>query len=325
MSEPAPPGTRGGNGEGDAPAIRARGLTRRFGDLVAVDHVDLDVPRASVYGFLGPNGSGKSTTIRMLCGLLTPTEGKIEVLGLRIPEEAEALRRRIGYMTQKFSLFEDLTVRENLEFLAAVQGVPKDRAKARVDRLVDETKFQAAAVLGHSFGGKVALTYALHHAEGLRQVWVADSTLSVREPEGSAWQIIEIVRSLPDHFESREQLADALVEHGYARPVGMWLAMNLERRDGALRWRVDWQGIEDLLRDYFRADLWSVIERPPHDVEVHVIKATDSNSIGEDEVRRIEAAERETGRVCLHPIESGHWMNTENPDAVLRLLASRLP
>jgi pimeloyl-ACP methyl ester carboxylesterase len=198
-------------------------------------------------------------------------------------------------------------------------------AAADVDRLVDETKFQAAAVLGHSFGGKVALTYALHHAEGLRQVWVADSTLAVREPEGSAWRIIEIVRSLPDQFESREQLADALVEHGYARAVGMWLAMNLERRDGALRWRVDWQGIEELLRDYFRADLWSVIERPPHGVEVHVIRATESNSIGEEEVRRIEAAERETGRVCLHPIEGGHWMNTENPDAVLRLLASRLP
>src|SRR5690606_34191578 len=114
-------------------AIRSRGLTRRFGDLVAVDHVDLDVPRASVHGFLGPNGSGKSTTIRMLCGLLTPSEGEIEVLGLRIPEQAEALRRRIGYMTQKFSLFEDLTVRENLEFMATVQGVARVRMRARID------------------------------------------------------------------------------------------------------------------------------------------------------------------------------------------------
>ena len=86
----------------DALAIRARGLTKRFKDLVAVDHVDLSVPKASVYGFLGPNGSGKTTTIRMLCGLMTPTEGEIEVLGLHLPKEAEALRRRIGYMTQKF-------------------------------------------------------------------------------------------------------------------------------------------------------------------------------------------------------------------------------
>src|SRR5690242_13903145 len=95
----------------EAPAILARGLTRRFGELVAVDHVDLSVPRAHVYGFLGPNGSGKTTTIRMLCGLLAPTSGEIEVLGLPIPQESEALRRRIGYMTQKFSLFEDLSVR----------------------------------------------------------------------------------------------------------------------------------------------------------------------------------------------------------------------
>lgn len=107
--------------------IRARGLTKRFGALVAVDHVDLDVPRGAVYGFLGPNGSGKSTTIRMLCGLLTPSEGSIDVLGFKIPQQAEALRSHIGYMTQKFSLFEDLTVRENMEFLAAVQGVDKAR------------------------------------------------------------------------------------------------------------------------------------------------------------------------------------------------------
>ncbi|MBP7417445.1 MAG: ATP-binding cassette domain-containing protein, partial [Xanthomonadales bacterium] len=101
----------------------ARGLTRRFGTLVAVDGLDMEVPRAQVYGFLGPNGSGKSTTIRMLCGLLQPSAGEIEVLGLRIPAQAEALKRRIGYMTQRFSLYEDLSVRENLQFLAAVQGL----------------------------------------------------------------------------------------------------------------------------------------------------------------------------------------------------------
>ncbi len=134
---PEPPGAGG-----EPLAIRARGLTKRFGDLVAVDHVDLSVPRANVYGFLGPNGSGKSTTIRMLCGLLTPSEGDIEVLGLRIPEQAEALRRRIGYMTQRFSLFDDLTVRENLEFLAAVQDIPRAAARQRIDTLVTQYHFE---------------------------------------------------------------------------------------------------------------------------------------------------------------------------------------
>ncbi|MGO4779579.1 ATP-binding cassette domain-containing protein, partial [Lysobacter sp. 2RAB21] len=118
--------------------MKARGMSKHFGALRAVDRVDLTVPRACVYGFLGPNGSGKSTTIRMLCGLLTPTEGEIEVLGLKIPQQAEALRRRIGYMTQKFSLFEDLTVRENLEFLAAVQEIPKARARERIDQLIEQ-------------------------------------------------------------------------------------------------------------------------------------------------------------------------------------------
>ena len=82
---------------------------------------------------LGPNGSGKSTTLRMLCGLLTPTSGEVEVLGLRIPAQAEALKRRIGYMTQKFSLYEDLTVLENLQFLAAIHDLPRSLAKSRVD------------------------------------------------------------------------------------------------------------------------------------------------------------------------------------------------
>lgn len=135
-------------GVADAPfgsgelAIRARGLSKRFGDLIAVNQVDLSVPRGNVYGFLGPNGSGKSTTIRMLCGLLTPSAGEIEVLGLRIPEQAETLRRRIGYMTQRFSLFDDLTIRENLEFLAAVQDIPRAAATRRIDELVEQYHFQ---------------------------------------------------------------------------------------------------------------------------------------------------------------------------------------
>jgi ABC-2 type transport system ATP-binding protein len=200
MNTRAPRVADGGSGKDGAPAIRARGLTRRFGDLVAVDRVDLDVPRASVYGFLGPNGSGKSTTIRMLCGLLTPTAGEIEVLGLRIPEEAEALRRRIGYMTQKFSLFEDLTVRENLEFLAAVQGVPKDGAKARVGRLVDEFDFsdrqrQLAGTLSGGQKQRLALAGAIVHEP---ELLFLDEPTSAVDPE-----------SRRDFWDKLFELADA--------------------------------------------------------------------------------------------------------------------
>lgn len=114
-------------------AIVAKGLTRRFGNLTAVDNVDLAIPRNRIYGFLGPNGSGKSTTIRMLCGLLSPSEGTAEVLGRRVPEEAEALRQKIGYMTQRFSLYEDLTVRENLDFIARIYNIPATDYRRRID------------------------------------------------------------------------------------------------------------------------------------------------------------------------------------------------
>ena len=181
-------------------AIRSRGLTRRFGDLVAVDHVDLDVPRASVHGFLGPNGSGKSTTIRMLCGLLTPTEGEIEVLGLRIPQQAEALRKRIGYMTQRFSLFEDLTVRENLEFMATVQGVARTRMRARIDELLVRFDFrdrqrQLAGTMSGGQKQRLALACAVVHEP---ELLFLDEPTSAVDPE-----------SRRDFWDALFELADA--------------------------------------------------------------------------------------------------------------------
>ena len=118
-------------------AIRARGLSRHFGEVIAVDGVDLDIPSGQIYGFLGPNGSGKTTIIRTLCGLLTPTAGQVSVLGLDIPRQAEALRRRIGYMTQKFSLYEDLTVQENMQFMARIYGLKKQHSRQRIEQLLE--------------------------------------------------------------------------------------------------------------------------------------------------------------------------------------------
>ena len=181
-------------------AIRATGLSKRFGALLAVDGVDLRVPRAHVYGFLGPNGSGKSTTIRMLCGLLTPTAGDIEVLGLRIPEQAEALRRRIGYMTQKFSLYEDLSVRENLEFLADVQGVARAQRRARVDELIGTYDFadrqkQLAGTLSGGQKQRLALAGATVHRP---ELLFLDEPTSAVDPE-----------SRRDFWEKLFDLADA--------------------------------------------------------------------------------------------------------------------
>jgi ABC-2 type transport system ATP-binding protein len=170
---------------GDGLAIRAHGLTKRFGTLVAVDHVDLAVPKRQVYGFLGPNGSGKSTTIRMLCGLLTPSEGTIDVLGLSIPSQAEALRTRIGYMTQKFSLFDDLTVRENLEFMADVQALARAKARQRVAELIDEYRFsdrqrQLAGTLSGGQKQRLALACAVIHEP---ELLFLDEPTSAVDPE----------------------------------------------------------------------------------------------------------------------------------------------
>jgi esterase len=200
-----------------------------------------------------------------------------------------------------------------------------DAAAADVDALVDSLDLHAAAVLGHSFGGKVALTYTGRHAEELRQAWVIDSTLEVQEPSGSAWRIIDIVRSLPDEFASRDELVHALEGHGYPRPLGHWLAMNLERHDDRFRWRLDWVGVEEMLRDYFRTDVWPVIESPPDNVEIHIVKATRSDAIDDAAMERIRVAGEGAGRTRLHRVEGGHWLNTENPEAVLRLLAEELP
>lgn len=144
-------------------AIEARNLSRRFGNFLAVDNISLDVPKASIYGFLGPNGSGKSTCIRMLCGLLQPSGGRVRVLDCDIPRDTERLRLRIGYMTQKFSLYEDLTVEENLGFLAQIYGLSKVQRKLRIDELCSTYQLEELRhrrVAGFSGGQRQALALA---------------------------------------------------------------------------------------------------------------------------------------------------------------------
>jgi len=117
--------------------VTIRNLYKRFGDFVAVDDVSLDVTRGEVFGFLGPNGAGKSTTIRMLCGLLSPSSGSATVAGFAVGAESEQIRRNIGYMSQKFSLYDDLTVEENIDFFGGLYGV-------RGARLADRREFAIA-------------------------------------------------------------------------------------------------------------------------------------------------------------------------------------
>ena len=148
--------------------IEARGLVRAFGHVQAVRGIDLTVRRGQIYGFLGPNGSGKSTTIRMLCGILSPTGGAATVLGYDVMRQPEMVKERIGYMTQRFSLYEDLTVLENLSFFAGIYGVPRSTRRARIDEVIELSSLgwkrrELAGSLSGGWKQRLALAAALLH------------------------------------------------------------------------------------------------------------------------------------------------------------------
>ncbi|WP_208020480.1 ABC transporter ATP-binding protein [Vibrio viridaestus] len=166
-------------------AIETENLTRRFGDYAAVNQLNLQITKGSIYGFLGPNGCGKSTTIRLLTGLLAPTEGSISVLGQPLHGNEEKLKQRIGYMTQKFSLYENLTVAENLRFVSAVYGLTGRRSRQRIDELITlyELKKQQKQLAGSMSGGqkqRLALACATLHSPDLLFL---DEPTSAVDPE----------------------------------------------------------------------------------------------------------------------------------------------
>jgi ABC-2 type transport system ATP-binding protein len=149
-------------------AVEVTNLRRTFGDFVAVDDIDLTVKRGEIFGFLGPNGAGKSTTIRMLCGLLAPTEGTGVVGGFDINKESESIKQIIGYMSQKFSLYDDLTVEENINFFSGVYNVPKDKKQARKEWVLEmaglkEERKALTRTLATGFKQRLALGCAILH------------------------------------------------------------------------------------------------------------------------------------------------------------------
>jgi ABC-2 type transport system ATP-binding protein len=175
-------------------AVETRELTRRFGSFTAVDRLTLSVEAGSVFGFLGPNGSGKSTTIRMLCGLLEPSGGEGRVLGVDLARGGRQVRKRIGYMSQKFSLYDDLTVRENLAFYAGMYGLGGEEARGRIGEMLAlaglEGRTEAlAGILPGGLRQRLALSCAIVHRP---------EVLFLDEPTGGAdpaarrafWRII---------------------------------------------------------------------------------------------------------------------------------------
>jgi len=149
-------------------AVEIRDLVKRFGDFVAVDHINMEVRRGEIFGFLGPNGAGKSTTIRVLCGLLAPTSGSATVGGLDVSTQSELIKQRIGYMSQKFSLYDDLTVEENIDFFSGIYGVPRARRQERKEYVlkmagIEQRRTSLTRLLSGGWKQRLALGCAILH------------------------------------------------------------------------------------------------------------------------------------------------------------------
>lgn len=195
-----------------------------------------------------------------------------------------------------------------------------EAAAADLHALADALGVPVRAVLGHSFGGKVALLYAHQHGAELEQAWMIDSTPASGAPGGSAWRMLDALRRVPSSFPTRDAAVRAIEAEGFETGVAQWVSTNLVPTDGEYRWRLDLDGIEALLRDFFRTDLWGVLEDPPGAAHIHVVKAIESNLLADDACARIEQIGRRTGRVHLHRLAGGHWLNADNPDGVTELL-----
>jgi drug efflux transport system ATP-binding protein len=253
-------------------AVVTDGLTRRFAKRIAVDHLSLQVRTAELYGFLGPNGSGKTTTLRMLCGLLAPSEGTGTVLGLDLIREPERIKSVIGYMSQKFSLYDDLTVVENLTFYARVYMVPRPTRAARIVQMVQlaDLTGRERQLSGHLSGGyrqRLALACALVH--GPRLIFLDEPTAGV-DPV-SRRNFWALIRRLVDegttimvttHYMDEAELCDTLgfiyqgqlIAQGspasikttsFRQPVIEVDVTDLRRAADVLR---EWDAIEEVLR-----------------------------------------------------------------------------
>ena len=175
-------------------AVSIDNLVKTFGSFVAVDHVSLQVPKGEIFGFLGPNGAGKSTTIRMLCGLLTPTSGRASVAGFDVSTEPEQVKRNIGYMSQKFSLYDDLTVDQNIDFFTGMYGVPRERRQERKDYVLrmanlEERRGSLTRTLSGGWKQRLALGCAILHDPPV--VFLDEPTSGV-DPiaRGTFWHLI---------------------------------------------------------------------------------------------------------------------------------------
>ncbi len=245
----------------DKPAISVRGLTKIFDGRKVVDNFDMDVAPGTIHGFLGPNGSGKTTTIRMMCGLLTPDAGQGQCLGHDIRRDSQKIKQNVGYMTQRFSLYEDLTVRENLDFIARMFGMPDRRtvvAQALAHPGLGERADQLAGTLSGGWKQRLALAACTIHRP--RLLLLDEPTAGV-DPKARRdfWDEIRqlaargVTALVSTHYMDEAVQCDMIAYIAFGRKLISGRAQDIPAQLGLYSWRVDGTGI-DALESKLRQD-----------------------------------------------------------------------
>jgi len=258
-------------------AIDVRGLTKSFGPKVAVDHLDLAVPRGQVCGFLGPNGSGKTTTIRLLCGLLDVDDGAGTCLGYDIRREARRIKLRVGYMTQRFGLYDDLSIRQNLDFVARVYRVDRrgERVRAALERLgLVERRHQLAGALSGGWKQRLALAACLLHEP---ELLLLDEPTAGVDPAARRdfWREIHalahagITVLVSTHYMDEAERCHRLVYISYGKVLTAGTAEEVIARAGLSTWEVRGPGLAPVL-DAAEAGAWMAV---PFGTSLHVSSA----------------------------------------------------
>jgi len=288
-----------------APVIDVRGLTQRFGDKTVVDHFDLKVPKGSIYGFLGPNGSGKTTTIRMVCGLLQPDEGEGTCLGYDVIHESRKIKARVGYMTQRFSLYEDLSIRENLEFTARLYRLNKIRMRvddALVDLGLETRQKQLAGKLSGGWKQRLALAACMIHEPDLL---LLDEPTAGVDPKARRdfWDTIRLYASrgvttlVSTHYMDEAVQCDRIAYIAYGKKLLDEKTANIAGQVGLHARKVVADDLEEAARRLKGADGVDLIAR--FGSAIH--------ACGLDEAKLDRALEKLRGMpgLSIAPIESG--------------------
>ncbi|MBL8542165.1 MAG: ABC transporter ATP-binding protein [Hyphomonadaceae bacterium] len=286
--------------------IDVRGLTKSFGGRKVVDQFDLQVPRGAIYGFLGPNGSGKTTTIRMVCGLLKPEAGEGEVLGLDVLRDSARIKERVGYMTQKFSLYEDLSIRENLEFIARLYGL--DRRVERVDQaLADlglvERQTQLAGKLSGGWKQRLALAACMIHEP---ELLLLDEPTAGVDPKARRdfWDQIRrysaqgVTTLVSTHYMDEAVQCDSIAYIAYGKKLLDSRTSEIPKQIGLFAWRITGHPLHPIELELKGAAGVDLVAR--FGTEIHVCGKNAASL--ERAVRQVKAAH---AYVEIEPIEAG--------------------